>query len=144
MNSNPLTITTLVQEAHEDAVKHGFWDNPPEFGTSIALIHSELSEALEEVRADRPAKYYPCNAGGMCCEDRDWNATCGSRVWNPETPDIYCKAKSNKPEGWAVELADAVIRIADLCGHEGIDLEAIIREKMEYNATRPYKHGKSF
>ena len=143
MDSNPLTISGLVKEAHENAAKHGFWDDPPAFGTSIALIHSELSEALEEVRAGRPAKYYPCNAGGVCCED-DGSASCGSRVWNPETPDIFCKAKSHKPEGYAVELADAVIRIADLCGYMGIDLETVIREKMEYNATRPYKHGKSF
>lgn len=138
-----LTISRLVQEAHQNAVNHGFWDNPPEFGTSVALIHSELSEALEEVRADRPAVYYPCNAGGVCCED-DGSAHCGSRVWNPDTPEIFCKAKSKKPEGYATELADAVIRIADLCGYMGIDLEAVIREKMAYNATRPYKHGKSF
>lgn len=49
-----------------------------------------------------------------------------------------------KPEGVAVELADAVIRIADLCGHLGIDLDAVIAEKMAYNAGRPYKHGKRF
>ena len=49
-----------------------------------------------------------------------------------------------KPEGVAVELADAVIRIADLCGHLGIDLDAVIAEKMAYNADRPYKHGKRF
>ncbi len=44
----------------------------------------------------------------------------------------------------AVELADAVIRIADLCGHLGIDLEAAIDLKMAYNETRPFKHGKRF
>ena len=130
MNSNPLTITTLVQEAHEDAVKHGFWDNPPEFGTSIALIHSELSEALEEMRAGNrirpgaeiPPVYY--SGGGYVA-----------------TAPTAC---AKKPEGYATELADAVIRIADLCGYMGIDLAAVIREKMEYNATRPYKHGKKF
>lgn len=44
----------------------------------------------------------------------------------------------------AVELADAVIRIADLCGYLGIDLDAVISEKMAYNETRPFKHGKRF
>lgn len=48
-----------------------------------------------------------------------------------------------KPEGVAVELADLVIRVADLCGFYGIDLEAVIRMKMEYNSTRPKMHGKT-
>lgn len=57
---------------------------------------------------------------------------------------ILCKYRSRKPEGVAVELADAVIRIADLCGHLGIDLEEVIEIKMAYNEGRPYKHGKKF
>ena len=39
------------------------------------------------------------------------------------------------------ELADVIIRIFDFCGGNDIDLEKIILEKMEYNETRPYKHG---
>lgn len=139
-----MTITEMVQNAYATAIKHGFWDDPPEFGTSIALIHSELSEALGEVRAGRPALYFPCNAGGMCCEETDKNTSCGSRVWDPRDPETYCKAKSEKPEGWAVELADAVIWIADLCGFMGIDLEEIIKLKMDYNEHRSYLHGKKF
>ena len=36
-----------------------------------------------------------------------------------------------------VELADAVIRIADLAGALGLDLGGAIVEKMEYNSVRP-------
>src|SRR6185312_4834615 len=36
-----------------------------------------------------------------------------------------------------VELADAVIRIGDLCGRLGLDLGGAIAEKLEYNAHRP-------
>lgn len=36
-----------------------------------------------------------------------------------------------------VELADAVIRIADLAGALGLDLGGAIAEKMAYNASRP-------
>lgn len=126
-----MTIHELVQEAHANAARHGFWDDPPEVGTSIALIHSELSEALEEFRtgnrvvADEPTpgRYYSGVNG---------------RVSYSKT------ALCPKPEGYEIELADAVIRIADLCGYIGIDLEDAIREKMIYNATRPYKHGKQF
>jgi NTP pyrophosphatase (non-canonical NTP hydrolase) len=42
------------------------------------------------------------------------------------------------------ELADAVIRIADLCGYLNIDLESHIKAKMRYNETRPHKHGKEY
>ena len=35
-----------------------------------------------------------------------------------------------------VELADAVIRIFDLCGQKGYDLVGAIRDKMEYNRHR--------
>lgn len=35
-----------------------------------------------------------------------------------------------------VEMADAVIRIADLCGGLGLDLGGAIAEKMAYNAQR--------
>ena len=40
------------------------------------------------------------------------------------------------------ELADAFIRLFDLCGGLGIDIEKEIVAKSERNKTRPYKHGK--
>ena len=46
MNS---TLSTLASEFHEVATAHGFWDNPNK-GERIALMHSELSEALEAIR----------------------------------------------------------------------------------------------
>lgn len=36
-----------------------------------------------------------------------------------------------------VELADAVIRIGDLCGRLGLDIGGAIAEKMAFNANRP-------
>ena len=51
---------------------------------------------------------------------------------------------SGKPEGIPSELADAIIRIGDLAGYYGIDLEEAVIQKMKYNAGRPYKHGKKY
>ena len=54
-------------------------------------------------------------------------------------PDMYLE--EGKPEGELIELADAIIRIADWCGFKGWDLEEALKVKMEYNKTRPYRHG---
>jgi NTP pyrophosphatase (non-canonical NTP hydrolase) len=55
--------------------------------------------------------------------------------------ELEYEGKHGKPEGLAVELADAVIRIEDLCGALGIDLDAVIERKIAYNATRSYRRG---
>lgn len=68
-----MTISELVTRAHDNAVKHGFWNPAPAFGTSIALIHSELSEALEEERAGRPNFWFHCLEGdpSLPCDPTD-------------------------------------------------------------------------
>jgi NTP pyrophosphatase (non-canonical NTP hydrolase) len=54
---------------------------------------------------------------------------------------LHTYFKDGKPEGLPIELADCVIRILDFCEDMGIDLEAAIYLKNEYNKTRPYRHG---
>ena len=108
-----ITINQLILESHETAKAKGWWDDPnrniPEL---LALIHSEVSEALESYR--------------------DHGKEGLSKVWSDE---------HDKPEGFTVELADVLIRIADLCGEFELDLESAIKSKLSYNETRPYRHG---
>ena len=135
-------INEVAKQIHENAVEHGWWDEERSFPEIVALCHSELSEALEEYRSGRPNLYFPCNAGGLCVDGRpDENVACGSRIYNPDDPEAPCSARSKKPEGIAVEMADCIIRILDWCGKEGIDIDRIISMKHEYNKSRPYRHG---
>lgn len=106
----------------------------------LDLIHSEISEALEEIRKGHdPLKTYYSKTrkydGGERVDYLDEQQY--ELVHGVERPLL-------KPEGFMVELADAVIRIGDLSFLLGGDLEAAIAEKHEYNRTRPYKHGKKF
>lgn len=56
-----------------------------------------------------------------------------------------CEAdRTDDKEGFAEELADIVIRVADLAGGLGIDLEHEIATKMEANKKRPKLHGKKY
>lgn len=57
--------------------------------------------------------------------------------------EIYY-ANGGKPEGFPIELADVVIRTLQLSAACGIDIDAAVALKNDYNKQRPYKHGKAF
>lgn len=103
-----MSIETLVNRCYKLSKAKGFWDDERNFGEAIALVHSELSEALEGKRKDLNDDHLP------------------------QFPM------------WQVELADAMIRILDLCGGMQVPIGEIIEKKLEYNAGRPYKHNKKF
>lgn len=52
--------------------------------------------------------------------------------------------KGATTEEFTEEIADAVIRIADLCAALDLPLVEAIQLKSEKNRVRPYKHGKRF
>ncbi len=48
------SFNALAEEVNETAVEKGWWDNERNNGEIIALMHSELSEALEALRHGNP------------------------------------------------------------------------------------------
>jgi NTP pyrophosphatase (non-canonical NTP hydrolase) len=49
------TFNGFAEHVHANAVHKGFWEEERNFGEMIALMHSELSEALEAERDGNPA-----------------------------------------------------------------------------------------
>lgn len=102
-----MNINETVGTCHEIAKSKGWWDSERNTGELHMLMVTEIAEATEEYRSNRPAIYL---AG-------------------------------DEPCGEAIELADVVIRIFDYFGHNGWDMEEALTMKIEYNKTRPYRHG---
>jgi NTP pyrophosphatase (non-canonical NTP hydrolase) len=140
------TIDGLVKQSYDNAASHGFWDaseTPETIPSKLMLIVSEISEALEsyrDPRSDEMIKVPASIVEKLIGQDADEEASDDYlEAWNALN-DIYGKWIL-KPRGLDIELADALIRIFDLAGAKGIDLDAALVRKMEYNRGREKMHG---
>lgn len=118
MSRVPLTFADVMEEATSCATEKGWHDTHDgvvrTLETELLLMHTELSEACEELRTGHAAGeiYY-----------------------------VTDKQGNQKPEGVPVELADLIIRVCESSHKRGIPLQRAIVEKQAYNRTRPHRHG---
>lgn len=124
------SITTMMQEAHRIAVDKGWWPKPPapsrNIPEALALIHSEISEALEEYRKTP--------------ELATLNLTTEAPLREYVDDGRVIRETLRKPEGFGVELADVAIRVFDLAQKLNIPLADLIWQKMLYNDQRQWRH----
>lgn len=161
-------LRALVEASGENSRDHGFHEDWPltpapfcsdkeasdydvqlrrAIAEKLALVHEEVSEALGEIRSGRdPLEVYYVDHKGLIGEKgREYE----SQVYDGMGTIAGVEgAPLLKPEGFPVEVADAIIRLADLIylvnDQTGDQLAQATEVKALYNSTRPYKHGRKF
>ena len=194
-----MDLTELQKEAHAISRSKGWYDTDRSFGDFIALIHSELSEALEAYRERRLESWESTTPNELflaVVEDWDESQLCAPHGVASELADVMIRvadmaefygvdlSKYNMPpagkhpnrsfgtwitgihwylgaayqagayqwgheealdfprgQEWVDRLGRTVQEVLNMVAHYGIDLDAAIEAKMEYNKTRPYRHG---
>jgi NTP pyrophosphatase (non-canonical NTP hydrolase) len=129
-------LTEFSKDIHQGNVKRGFYDDPKEIGTVLMLIVTELAEAMESYRGGN-------RLGSERLEAMQWDSLDDSVNEYFSQEDIN-QFKEVVKDTFEDEIADTIIRLFDLCGWLGIDIHKHIMLKLNYNSTRPYKHGKAF
>ena len=93
---------SLTCVAHAMAVNKGWWEGERSAVECWVNFHAELSEAWEEYRCGRMATWYAADAAS-----------------------VLRSGGVPKPEGFWVEIADLMIRLADYFGSKRFDVEAL-------------------
>jgi NTP pyrophosphatase (non-canonical NTP hydrolase) len=114
-----MEIKELIKEAHANAKKHGFWEDWRE-GAWLNIDKNTVASMENNAISTR------------------------LMLIVGEVAEAQEGLRHNDMCNFQEEIADVCIRIFDLCGGLGIDLEEEIHKKMEKNKERPWKHGKAF
>lgn len=114
-----MNIKEMIKKIHSLAVEKGWWEEKETKYVGVTIPRD-------------PAELFANFHGEI------------SEAWEEyrkghKMTEIYFK--DGKPEGIPIELADCIIRIFDACGEYGIDIEAAIEMKHEFNKTRTYRHN---
>ena len=118
-----LSLTDVAHECYDAAEENGWHDDVNQFRARAGMENNWVGNKLMLVVSE-------------LCEAQD-------ELRKGHNPDHIYLSEKEKPEGFLVEMADAVIRIFDLLGVLGLndDLQEVIEAKLAHNRARGYKHG---
>jgi hypothetical protein len=116
------------------------------FGDEMALLTSEISEALEAYRANGTEEWtvWQPVIGGIKMPKMNFvQVTALWSVLYPESTlgDIPWDELNPRREGVGPELAGLFVRLLDTSEHLGVNLFDEYRKEMDYNESREFRHG---
>lgn len=110
-----IILEEFQKRVYKTSIEHGF--NEENVDQKLLLAVGEIVEAQNTIReGHRPTS-----------------------TWLEKSKD-----GSFKPEGFGIEIADAIIRLLNILSGQGIDATEVLLAKAHYNDQRPFKHGKAF
>lgn len=121
INENCLGINHVADEAHDTALRHGFYED-----------YEKLEEFLQG--EDQP--------GLADIAHRDFVLAQLAKIGSEVGECVAVVQKEQDYKGLGEELADIMIRTMDLAGFLGYRIGADVMLKMAKNIQRPHRHGK--
>ena len=121
-------LNELRDEIYSDAVAHGLWDEDYLLKTLVnsdVVRDSGLLQIYKIVNTEQ--------------EVRRVHATL--RVFM-ENQELLKSVLDEEEDYFREELADVIITALSAAGYLGIDIDKRVREKMEINRGREWRHGK--
>jgi NTP pyrophosphatase (non-canonical NTP hydrolase) len=129
------SLNELSEQVHQNNVEKGFWEGQKNVGELLMLVVSELGEAIEAHRKGRIASF---NFGTLKSLEKS------GYTWEDSNLSFKSSFEEEIKDTFQDEIADAIIRLLDLSAGLGIDIGWHIDQKLNYNKTRAYKHGKAY
>lgn len=118
-------LNELRDEIYDDAVAHGLWDEDylkRTLGSNDVLRESGILQI--------------CKIANTKEETKRVNATLRVFLENEELLESVLEE-----DHFVEELADVIITALSAAGYLGIDIDKAVREKMEINRGREWRHG---
>ena len=125
-------LDDLATLCYENARSKGFWESETELVTAI----SDLPNG--EAMGQRIMQLHDIEK--VALEHSELSERLERLRKDPNKMDEHCPEFLNLE----IEAADLIIRVMDWCGRRNLRIGEAVMAKMKYNATREYKHGKSF
>jgi NTP pyrophosphatase (non-canonical NTP hydrolase) len=153
-------INYLMEQANQSSTEKGFWKDYDDmikkmkalsghftqkdldrlklafYNEKISLISSELGEATEAMRTNKYCE--------LTKEQLEIMFNIQEEIDGYRDFKYQASYQTHIKDTFQDEIADAMIRLLDLCYKMDIDIEKFIILKMEYNKLRDVKHGKKF